>query len=135
MWQLVRRGLEILLAPFLKATWAATSGWKKPSPFMEGVGNAILLGAGCYALFNVYTCIRYGVVYRLARRGGSGWIAYDDSPVSFVFWTFIYSLPLLIGVLLIWGYFSRRQEAKKATLRQFSEGLGPPPITRSINDR
>jgi hypothetical protein len=135
MWQFVRRGLENLLAPFLQATWAAASKRQNPSPSREAIGKVVLLGAGCYALYNVYTCIQYGVVYWLACRGGSGWITYGDSPVSFVFWTFVYSLPLLITAILIWGYFSRRQEAKNATLRHFSEGLGPPPIIRSINDR
>ena len=135
MWQFIKRGLESLVTPFLKATWVAASKGKKPSPRMEWLGKYIWMAAGGYGLYNLYNSIRYGVVYRHARRGDSGWIGYADDPLNFVFWTCIYSLPVLVLTLLIWGYFGRRREAKRATLRHFSDGLRPAPIIQSVNDR
>ena len=108
MRHLRRRGLGNLLASFLKGFWDIGAETLTPSPVREALGYLFLTGMAGFGVYNIYTCLSSGVVYRLARRGGNGWITYVDDPAAFVFWTALYSVPLLIAGLVAFGIVGER---------------------------
>jgi hypothetical protein len=95
----------------------------------------MLAGMAVFSFYNLYTCVKFGLIYQIARHRRDGWIAYADDPVAFVFWTGIYSLPVLIAALLACGHVSQQKHARRAALRQFTDGGGPPPIIRRLDER
>jgi hypothetical protein len=135
MRHLLRRGLESLLASFLKGYLGVGAKTLTPPPVKEALGYLFLTGMAGFGVYNIYTCLSFGVVYRLARRGGNGWITYTDDPAAFLFWTALYSVPLLIAGLVTFGIVSERRRVRRATFRQFVDGSGPAAIVRSWKDR
>jgi hypothetical protein len=125
--------------PALRSYWNAGVGRTKPNPVAEALGTLMLAGMAAFSFYNLYTCVRFGLVYRMARRQRDGWIAYAADPTAFVFWTGIYSLPILLPVLfaalLACGHVSEQKRARRAALRQFTDGGGPPPLIRRLDER
>lgn len=127
--------LQTLVASWLRPYWQLGLKQKKPSPSAKALGQFIIFGLVAFAAYNLYSCITLGLVYRIVRRGRSGWIAYADDPIFFLLWLGLYSLPFAVGVLIVIGRFVEKKQMRRAALRQFTEEVGPPPIVRRWDDR
>lgn len=130
MWDAAKLVVATMAAFKLNGVLRSGRKQKEPGLLMKALGHLFLAGFAGFGAYNLYTCIASGVVFRFARRRSSGWIAYADDPLAFLVWTGVYSLPLVVVTLMIFGHFSRIKQGNRAAFRQFTEGSGLPDITR-----
>jgi hypothetical protein len=136
MWRFIARHILALAASWLKPYWNAGLKPKRPSRLVEALGSLSLAACAIFAVYNLYTWASSGFVFRISRHGGTGWIIYADDPVAFVLWAGLYSLPPIVGLLLMFGQFAWKRQIRRAALRQFADGSSrPPAIVRRWNDR
>ena len=126
-----------LIASVLEGMLAAAVSRLVPRPVTEAIrtlaAGLVLGGLACFALYNLYTLARWGVVFKIARRA-NGWIAFGDDPGWFLFWAAIYCIPVAVGCGCIAAWLARRRQARRDAFRRFVDGGGPAPQVRRLDE-
>ena len=102
-----------------------------PKTVVEAASRLLLAAWICFSLYNLAALVRFGVVYRLAKRE-SAWIAFADAPGWFLLWSGVYALPLFAAALCGAAWIARRRQAERDTLRRFVDGGDPAPLVRRL---
>jgi len=125
--------LENLTAYWLQPYWNKGLNQRRRHPVKAFLGDIFVTSWIVFSIYNLYSCVTTGLIFRPSRHDREGWITYSEHPISFVLWIGIYSLPLLFVVILIIGHFASKRQHKRAAFKEFKDGSGPPPLVRRWN--
>ena len=129
------RNLFEALYRFIATTWFrvffnSKNNDKHSNLFIVFISRIILSAWTIFAIYNLYTLVATGLVFRFGSRRGFKWISYAENPSDFVVCGVVYGFTVLFMTLIVVAPLLAKREHKRAAFRQLADGNGPPPIAR-----